>query len=97
VSEPDPEAGAPDDADEQDGTTPAPAPAEELPAPDPAQAAAAQGFAAALVARSAAGAAGRPAVDQDRTRTAPEGRAGETRPLSVDEVARLVARGLGGA
>jgi tRNA threonylcarbamoyl adenosine modification protein (Sua5/YciO/YrdC/YwlC family) len=103
VSEIDPEAGTPAGEDdhydrhEQDGTPPVPAPAEELPAPDPARAAAAQGFAASLVARSAGGAAGRPAVDQDRTRTAPEGRAGETRPLSVDEAARLVARGLDGA
>jgi len=86
--------GLPQDA--PDGDAPRP-PADELsPAPSPARAAEAQGFAAALVARTTS-AQDRPGVDQDRTRTAPEGTPGQLRPLSVDEAARLVARGLDGA
>ncbi|MEX5235377.1 L-threonylcarbamoyladenylate synthase [Kocuria arenosa] len=91
VSEPDPEAvpAAPQDLR-------AAGPAEQQPpAPGPARAAAAQGLAAVLVARSAAGT--RPAVDQDRTRVERPGAPGEPRPLPVDEAARLVARGSGGA
>ncbi|MFI7483240.1 L-threonylcarbamoyladenylate synthase [Kocuria sp. M1R5S2] len=92
VSEIDPEA-APHGAGTGDPGA-APAAAGPPAAPGPARAAEAQGVAAALVAR--AGTA-RPAVDQDRTRVPHRGAPGEQRPLSVDEAARLVARGRGGA
>jgi tRNA threonylcarbamoyl adenosine modification protein (Sua5/YciO/YrdC/YwlC family) len=96
VSEPDPEAvpAAAEPAAPQDPGAAATA-EQQPPAPGPARAAAAQGLAAALVARSAAGT--RPAVDQDRTRVERPGAPGEPRPLPVDEAARLVARGSGGA
>ena len=93
VDEPDPEAGPPAAAPEAPGA--AAREDRQPPAPGPARAAAAQGLAAALVARSAAGP--RPAVDQDRTRAPRPGSPGEPRPLPVDEAARLVARGRGGA
>ncbi|MFI7742421.1 L-threonylcarbamoyladenylate synthase [Kocuria rhizosphaericola] len=95
VSEPDPEAGPPA-AEPAAPAEPGAAREDQLPpAPGPAQAAAAQGLAASLVARSAAGT--RPAVDQDRTRVPRPGSPGEPRPLPVDEAARLVARSRGGA
>ena len=94
VSEPDPEAVPP--AAEPADPAGAAAPADrQPPAPGPARAATAQGLAAALVARSAAGA--RPAVDQDRTRVQRPGALGQPRPLPVEEAARLVARGSGEA
>ncbi|MEX5300831.1 L-threonylcarbamoyladenylate synthase [Kocuria sp. CPCC 205273] len=96
VSEIDPEAAPP--AAQDPVTVPAgAADGPQPPAPSPAQAAAAQGLAAALVARSVPGSAARPAVDQDRARVRPPVAPGEARPLSVDEAARIVARGLDGA
>lgn len=98
VSEADPEAvpspAEPAGPGEQDSAAPT---VQQPQAPGPARAAAAQGLAAALVARSAAGkrAAGA-AVDQDRTRIPHAGTPGEPRPLPLDEAARLVARGLDG-
>ncbi|MGQ1796819.1 L-threonylcarbamoyladenylate synthase [Kocuria oceani] len=91
MSEIDPEAGPGPEP------VPAPAPADRPAAPAPAQAAAAQGLAASLVARSVPGPAARPEVDQDRTRAQHPAAPGQPRPLSVDEAARLVARGLDGA
>ncbi|MEX5298807.1 L-threonylcarbamoyladenylate synthase [Kocuria sp. CPCC 205292] len=95
VSEPDPEAGPPAAGTAAPADPGAAGPDRQPPSPGPARAAAAQGLAAALVARSAAGA--RPAVDQDRTRVRRPGTPGEPRPLPVDEAARLVARGRGGS
>ncbi len=94
VSEIDPEAVPPA---AQDPVTAPAGPVDGPQPPGPAQAAAAQGLAAALVARSVPGSAARPAVDQDRTRVRPPAAPGEARPLSVDEAARIVARGLDGA
>lgn len=96
VSEIDPEA-APPVAQDPGAAPSGPEDGPQPQAPAPAQAAAAQGLAAALVARSVTGSAGRPAVDQDRARVRPPAVPGEARPLSVDEAARLVARGLDGA
>jgi L-threonylcarbamoyladenylate synthase len=96
VSEIDPEAAPGPEPVPAPADGPLPAPADG-PVPAPAQAAAAQGLAASLVARSVPGAAARPAVDQDRTRAQRPDTPGQPRPLSVEEAARLVARGLDGA